>query len=521
MTNKLKTKEYQILVSDIEFRSERREVCLSVYEDLGYLIKLNDNKNQVIFGRRGSGKTHLLGSFVEYVNKEIKKDIAIYIDLKDIANEIVQEYTIDQKSYFYFWEFVEKIAVKLREEIINRLSMLKANSIKQKKLYKAIVLIDNLLTDISEEKFNTITGNFKNIENGSIKIDGFSDGGKRAKEKKQIKKKSTKDRFEEIIKISGTRYLFIAIDEWISFKPDMQPRFANMLNKAFINSKVIALKIGTIKYRTRFYLSKKNLGLELGSDIFSSIDLDINQMWERGVEKSIKFFSGILIKHLNYSIKKLKLKLDPYSKSKLNYLFASDKAFVELVKASEGIPRDFLNIFKRSYDYFLNDIKAKKITIRHIKSAVSDWYQDDKISALDSSSKVYKVLENLINNVIIQYKTKQFILPTEETANKEIQSLIDLRLLHLLKQGWSSKGTPGKRYNIISIDYGAFIAILETKIGKEVKQLWSGDDPLPEVNLRDIRRKEFSIKDTKIFKKSEREDLKTTKEQLILPLFKT
>ena len=74
----LKSKKFKLLISDIEFRSERRDKYLPIYEDLGYLIKLENNKNQVIWGRRGSGKTHLLGGLVEFINKNGKNIAVLY-----------------------------------------------------------------------------------------------------------------------------------------------------------------------------------------------------------------------------------------------------------------------------------------------------------------------------------------------------------------------------------------------------------------------------------------------------------
>jgi len=299
---------------------------------------------------------------------------------------------------------------------------------------------------------------------------------------------------------------------------DIQPILADMLNKCFFTSKLIVFKIAAIKFRTRLYIPRKNIGLELGSDIFADIDLDSSQMWERGLDTSIRFFTEVLKKHLNFSISNLGLGLKMFTKSNIMQLFASEKTFIELVKASEGVPRDFLNVFRRAYNYFWNDPKAKRIFIRHVKKAVADWYQEDKISDLNASSKIYNLLERLINEVIIRYRTKQFILLSSESANRELQQLIDMRLLHLLKQGWSSKGTPGKRFDVFSIDYGAFISILATKVGKEVQQLWSGDKRLPEVSLRDIRRKEFNIvKSTPgIKQKNIWKGQQTSQEQLVL-----
>ena len=44
MKNNLKSKTFKSLVSDIEFRSERRDTYLSIHEDLGYLRRLDNNK---------------------------------------------------------------------------------------------------------------------------------------------------------------------------------------------------------------------------------------------------------------------------------------------------------------------------------------------------------------------------------------------------------------------------------------------------------------------------------------------
>lgn len=516
----LKSKKFKFLISDIEFRSERRDKYLPVYEDLGYLIKLENNKNQIIFGRRGSGKTHLLGGLVEFINKK-GKNIAVYVDLKKITNDIIDVDDFEQKSFLYFWATVKEILIQFRFEIDRRLTSVKLSETNRTKLIDAISLIDPIIKDISLGNLGKKTGDLISDSFNNSKL-GFSTSDYEEKTPEKFKENSIKAIIEQIIKKISADYLIIGIDEWSSLTADIQPRLANMLNKEFFTSKKISFKIATIKFRTQFYIISKNIGLELGADIFADIDLDISQMWERGLDASKSFFSGMLIKHLNFSIEKLNLGLGKITKINVFKIFTSNKAFIELVKASEGVPRDFLNVFKRSYDYFIHDSNAKTISIRHIKKAVLDWYQDDKISALTPSSKAYQLLERLINEVVIRYRTKQFILPSNESGSKEIQQLVDLRLLHLLKQGWSSKGTPGKRFDVFSIDYGAFISILETKIGKEVQQIWSGDDPLPEINLRDIRRKEFSIEESVVKKKIKdkiKED-KTQSQQATLPLFK-
>jgi hypothetical protein len=44
-----------------------------------------------------------------------------------------------------------------------------------------------------------------------------------------------------------------------------------------------------------------------------------------------------------------------------------------------------------------------------------------------------------------------------------IQSLFDLRLVHLIFRGYSDKENPGRRYNIYALDYGTYVDLKRTK----------------------------------------------------------
>ena len=44
-----------------------------------------------------------------------------------------------------------------------------------------------------------------------------------------------------------------------------------------------------------------------------------------------------------------------------------------------------------------------------------------------------------------------------------IQSLFDLRLIHLISRGYSDKENPGQRYNIYALDYGTYVDLKRTK----------------------------------------------------------
>ncbi len=81
------------------------------------------------------------------------------------------------------------------------------------------------------------------------------------------------------------------------------------------------------------------------------------------------------------------------------------------------------------------------------------------------------------------------------TSNAMIQSLFDLRLIHLISRGYSDKENPGLRYNIYSLDYGSYVDLKRTKsepddfvdLG-ELDKTETRDRVVPFADKRSIRR---------------------------------
>jgi hypothetical protein len=57
---------------------------------------------------------------------------------------------------------------------------------------------------------------------------------------------------------------------------------------------------------------------------------------------------------------------------------------------------------------------------------------------------------------------RSFLLPRELAANRVIQRLFDLRILHLVQRGYADKDRPGVRYNIYTLDYGTYVDLMNT-----------------------------------------------------------
>jgi hypothetical protein len=64
--------------------------------------------------------------------------------------------------------------------------------------------------------------------------------------------------------------------------------------------------------------------------------------------------------------------------------------------------------------------------------------------------------------VISEKRARAFLLQQDDTDHPLIRQLIDDRILHLIKRGYSSNAEPGARFDVLEIDYGCYVQLLAT-----------------------------------------------------------
>ena len=492
----LREKDIVSAVARIDFRAERRDIFLELYEDTGVLDSLASNSHQVIQGRRGSGKTHLIGSFEDKSVRYYKGFLAVKVDLRDCTN-FPPNFDSATRTFWTFWVTMHQILAGIRAN----LEVVRSGNpaLFEPDSYRGVtdLIVRTSKRIRNSDLDNTIVGRF-----GSdwTHVEGFSAPSALFSDRDTIQ-----DTLEAILNALSIDYLVILLDEWSSVQPvEGQPEFAEALKKALFKSRRIAVKIATIRYRSRFETisDRGRVGLELGADLFANIDLDLEVVWERDPAKATRFFSSLLRKHLRHVLVQSGLSETELGENGAWYLqwFSSHDSFRELVRAGEGIPRDFLNIFKRAYSLLLQDApdKAEKISIRHVRSAAANWFEEDKRPAAQVDAESYGVFQELLELFVARKKIKHFMIAQTAAVDDNIQKLVDNRLLHRIKRGWSSKHHPGIRYDVFSIDYGAFVNLMDTDARKTLQLTFEpdGDEdsdvPLETVDLRNIRHQLYS-----------------------------
>lgn len=439
------------------------------------LNQVHSIRNQIIYGRRGTGKTHLLKALEELFNKtrHTNKVYPIYIDLRNVAT--VKSDTIHNhqlQAYIYFNNIIKRIIENIDlhlDFIVNPLYQLSGSELGYiRSSWKA-----------SLNKLNMILQGNKVQKPGDFVVDSEIISGANAQAgwknffvnvNKQQKKQEKLEGYnyinfgdiaqvmDEIIKLLNQKNIVILLDEWSEVDIKTQAYLADLLKLSFVASNV-KLKIGAIKYRTKLLKEDNDLtyGLEDGGDIFG-FDLDNKYVYETNKTNTKAYFSELLWKHLRRYNEKLEVYWDSKARSVLEEFFNlmfTPQALKELLIGSAGVSRDFLNIFINAHQEYLNS-NDQRITVNQIRRATQSWYRMDKQNRIDSSVDAKNLLNKIVDYVIREKKVTHFLIPQSCFSNEHLQKLVDLRVIHLRKRGYSHQDISNVVYDVYSVDYGCY-----------------------------------------------------------------
>jgi len=166
------------------------------------------------------------------------------------------------------------------------------------------------------------------------------------------------------------------------------------------------------------------IGFEMGADISAFLDIDDYYVYDRNPEGITDAFADMLVKHLNNELpagylEQLGVQTVPEFASKL---FTERKVFQELVRASEGVARDLINIFSKAY--FVAHLKGKeKIERSAVLEAARQWFEQDKERNLDDELR--GVLRRITDEVIGKRRARSFLLSRELASHPDRDATIN------------------------------------------------------------------------------------------------
>jgi hypothetical protein len=302
-----------------------------------------------------------------------------------------------------------------------------------------------------------------------------------------------------ILSVLGRLRLLLLFDEWSVIPLDLQPYMADFIRRALMPLERTTIKIAAIEHRSRFRLTPQTgeyIGIEIGADVASDINLDDFMVFDNNADRATNFFKNLLFRHY-WSIAEASANPKPETPEHfVKQAFSQITPFRDLVAAAEGVPRDAINILVMSAQRAGDDA----ISIAHVRTAAKNWYQRDKDAAIESNQNLRSLLHWIIDQVIAGRKARAFLLRSG-VRHDLIDALFDARVLHIVKRGVASHDQPGVRYDVYKIDYGCYVDLLATQTAP--KGLLQLDDPderashieVPPDDYRAIRRAILNLDD--------------------------
>lgn len=455
-----------------EYNSEKN--YLEYYAGLETLDKVISIKDQIIYGRRGTGKTHLLKALQEKLLADDQKYLPVYIDLRTFKPTLES----NNDLYYALIIFQEIVVEVLKCVYVNLDYLYQEYTVEQQKIIidpqrrKILALLEKFnrsfdgksFTKMGETGFrvNEVKKLATNLKIAKIpELFGSKEVNKEIESEdekiKYISFSDMSDAISQLLEAVDIDRIFCLLDEWSEIPETSQYILAEFLKRTFVPKKV-TLKIAAIPNRTQL-ISENRIGLEDGGDIFG-YPLDNRYIYELYPEITKAFFNELLYKQLYLMDPQLyEFFYDNKEKRPVHNfinIFLANQALREILIASAGIPRDFLNIFISAYNIFFTKTNNRHLVVADIRNATVEWYGVDKKKTVDANSNAKLLLDKIINDILITKKRCHFLIPEKYEKVKELNDLIDLRVIHLRKRGISHKGNKGVVYNVYYLDYACY-----------------------------------------------------------------
>ncbi|GAA0872182.1 hypothetical protein GCM10009117_13290 [Gangjinia marincola] len=453
---------------------------VNTFVNVGPLFTILSNRDhEILYGRRGTGKTHAFA----YLGNSLKNegDIVINVDLRTIGSNggifsdsslpITQRATrllIDTLTYVIDGIIDEVISDQSDKYDLSIISPL-ADS-----LWEAITeIIVGGNIEIETDKTSNRTENKEigtslniSLKNPSLDLSDKSVKSDNVSKTEKVKRQGVEHHrihFSSVFKSLQLMsqklavHIWILFDEWAEIPQELQPYLSELIRRTILPNTGITVKIAAIEQRTNLSLFDANhtrIGIEEGADISTSQNLDEYMVFDNDEGKSLEFFKELLFHHFN-GINDSANIID--SNDLINRAFTQSNTFHEFVRASEGVPRDAINILGIA----ATKASDSKISMDNIRNAARIWFSRGKEKAISTNENAFNLLQWIRDKVIGERNSRAFLLRTNH-KDPLIDYLFDARVIHMIKENVSGKDEPGARYNVYSIDYGCYVDLMNT-----------------------------------------------------------
>lgn len=476
-----KSVNYQISTAflGIQRRAESvdRQTLLQTFVDIGSLFTvLSSRDHQIVYGRRGTGKTHAILYLAERAKKE--GVVPVYVDLRYVGSSgglyADASIPIPQRATRLLLDVLGTIHESLLSFSVDEsldlaavgpaLDLLASSATEvevvgqvevESKHSDAAEVQDSSSSRFALQSKPAVEAGFASASRMSTQSETKVAESGRARYRVHFG--STSNALSELVKALRPARLLFLLDEWSAIPLDLQPYLADLIRRAVFPVPGITVKIAAIEQRSNFKMGSHSdyTGIEIGADASADVDLDDYMVFDNNAERAVQFFQELIFRHYKSEPTP---KPDFISSDDLvQAAFTQVNAFEDFVKAAEGVPRDAFNVLSIAAQRSMNE----KISIPTVRVAARTWFQRDKDGAIRSNPDAQDLLHWIIDEVIAHRRARAFLLKSN-TRYHLIDALFDARLLHVLKRSISAQDEPGVRYDAYKLDYGCYVDLLAT-----------------------------------------------------------
>jgi len=493
-----------------------RKTLVKTFVDIGALFTvLSSRDHQIVYGRRGTGKTHAL---VYLAEQESSRNCAsVYVDLRNIGSSggVYGDPAIPLAQRAT--RLALDVLAAIHEELLNTSLNLDFD----------LSLLGPALDELAAASTEVEVLGETNVESSASQTNGREDASQAqvalgrppsatigwsskrtmasAAEAKISQKGNSQYRLHfgrvsnaltNVVAVLTSKTLLVILDEWSAIPLELQPYLADLVRRAILPVPGLTVKIAAIEQRTNFKAGEGSdyIGIEVGADASADVDLDDYMVFDNNEERAVQFFKELVFSHYKSEgsgTSEDGAKPEFYSADALVVAaFTQHTAFDDFVKSAEGVPRDAFNVLSIAAQRGMDD----RISVQTVRVAARTWFQRDKEAAIRANPDAQDLLNWIIDEVIAHRKARAFLLRTN-TRHQLIDALFDARLLHVVKKSISGQEEPGVRYDAYKLDYGCYVDLLATKSAPAgLFQFAEGDSEsaaavlVPDDDYRAIRR---------------------------------
>lgn len=451
--------------------TDRSTLAMTFVAAGSFSAMLHSTDHQILYGRRGTGKSHALFYLSDLIERT--GDIAVYLDLRTIGSASGM-YSSSLCPATRGTQLLVDTLEAIQDELLS--VAFESEACDQSSLLQALDALAEASTAVEVvgevEQETTLGGSTESSAGVHLSVSanaGVSATRRRAATMESRLRRTGTERHQVVFgplaralkavagALGGAR-LWLLLDEWSSVPLDLQPLLADLLRRSVMPTSGMTVKIAAIERRSRFSRPAPGgdyLGIEVGADAASAVSLDDFMIFDNVRSRAEEFFGQLFYNHTSTRLSAMIADPPPDATSFVDATFCRD-TFTELVRASEGVPRDAINIAALAAQH----AHDAPIGLPEVRRAARDWYLRDKQSAINANESAHGMLRLLIDEVVGRRRSRSFLLEQRAARRETIEELYDARLLHVLRRGIADPKSPGTLYDGFAIDYGCYVGLL-------------------------------------------------------------